>query len=251
MQLSAVIIAFNEEQNLPRCLQSLTGVADEVVVVDSFSADTTVAIAQSYGAKVVQHTFEGHIQQKNYALTQATNQYCLSLDADEALSGELRAEILDLKNKGFTYAGYTMPRLTNYCGQWIKHTGWYPDRKLRLFDKTLGAWGGLNPHDRYELPSNATTLALHGDILHYSYHSIAQHYKQAQNFAGITAQSLHQVGKKATWFHLLFSPVIKFVKYYIFKLGFLDGKAGYTISRISAWATYLKYKQMLTLQKQG
>ena len=137
VSLSAVIITYNEEKNIERCLLSLKGVVDEIVVVDSFSQDRTEAICAQYGVKFIQHAFEGHIQQKNWAITQASSPYVLSLDADEALSDELRQSILEAKNN-WTAQGYFFNRLNNYCGQWIRHSGWYPDRKLRLWDARLG-----------------------------------------------------------------------------------------------------------------
>ncbi|MEK6565704.1 MAG: glycosyltransferase family 2 protein, partial [Bacteroidota bacterium] len=132
-RLSVVIITHNEEQNIARCLESIRGVADEIVVVDSFSTDKTRAICQKHGARFIRHKFEGHIEQKNFAMRQAKSPYILSLDADEALSPELRQSILDVKNN-WASDGYRINRLTNYCGAWIRHCGWYPDTKLRLLD---------------------------------------------------------------------------------------------------------------------
>jgi glycosyltransferase involved in cell wall biosynthesis len=150
VRISCVIITLNEERNLARCIGSLQGVADDVVVVDSFSSDGTERIAKEHGARFVQHKFEGHIEQKNWAITQAQHSWVLSLDADEALSEELRNSITAAKQRDDA-DGYTMNRLTNYCGRWIRHGGWYPDRKLRLWDRRKGRWTGVNPHDRFEL----------------------------------------------------------------------------------------------------
>ena len=141
-QLSVVIITFNEERNISRCLDSVKDIADDVVVVDSFSVDKTEQICKEKGARFISHTFDGHIQQKNWAITQAKFPHILSLDADEALSDELKKSILEVK-KNWKHDGYSMNRLTNYCGQWIYHCGWYPDRKLRLFNSKKGNWGGL------------------------------------------------------------------------------------------------------------
>src|SRR3954466_10005620 len=138
-KLSAVIITLNEERNLSRCLQSLQGIADELVVVDSFSSDKTEEISKSFSAKFIQHKFEGHIEQKNYALAQTSFDFVLSLDADEALSDELKSSIKSIK-ENWQHDAYEMNRLTNYCGQWIKHSSWYPDKKVRLFKKTAGKW---------------------------------------------------------------------------------------------------------------
>ncbi|MFI5135444.1 MAG: glycosyltransferase family 2 protein, partial [Chitinophagales bacterium] len=145
--ISAVIITFNEEKKIARCIDSLNGVADELVVVDSFSTDATVEICKAKSVRFIQHAFEGYIQQKNFAVTQATNDFILSLDADECLSEELRLSILAVKND-LKFDGYIMNRRTNFCGQWIHHSGWYPDRKLRLWNRNKGAWGGTDPHDK-------------------------------------------------------------------------------------------------------
>jgi glycosyltransferase involved in cell wall biosynthesis len=246
LKLSVVIITFNEEKNIARCLDSVAGIADEVIVVDSFSTDKTEEICRSKGAKFVQHVFPGHIEQKNWALTQSTYPHCLSLDADEALDETLKKNILAVK-ENLDCDGYEMNRLTNYCGSWIYHCGWYPDRKLRLFDKTKGKWGGINPHDRYEMPG-AKIGKLKGDILHYSYYTTEDHYKQIEYFTNILAKAMYDKDRKANIFKLYFSPVVKFVKDYFFRLGFLDGYAGWQVCRLSAWATYLKYSKLKVLQ---
>jgi glycosyltransferase involved in cell wall biosynthesis len=246
VKLSVVIITFNEERNIDRCLTSVKSVADDIVVVDSFSKDATRAICEKHGVRFIEHAFEGHIEQKNWAITQAKYPHILSLDADEALDDELIRNILYKKNN-WTHDGYTMNRLTNYCGAWIKHCGWYPDTKLRLWDSRLGKWAGTNPHDRYELQPNASIKHLTGDILHYSYYTIQDHYKQVDYFTTILAKAQYKQGKKASAITLYMSPVVKFLRDYVIKLGVLDGAAGFTISRISAYATFLKYKKLRSL----
>ena len=162
VKLSVVIITFNEEKNIARCLESVKDIADEIVVVDSFSKDKTEEICRGYGVKFIEHKFEGHIEQKNYASSQATYQHVLSLDADEALSDELKESIIKVKNDWNGY-GYSMNRLTNYCGKWIHHCGWYPDTKIRLMDKSKGKWDGDNPHDQFIMQDNAEAIQLKGD----------------------------------------------------------------------------------------
>lgn len=247
--ISAVIITFNEERNIERCLKSLQGIVDEIVVVDSFSKDRTKEICEQYGVKFVEHHFDGHIEQKNWAITQATYPHVLSLDADEALDEILQQEILRVK-ANWQADGYSMNRLTNYCGKWVHHCGWYPDTKLRLWDSRKGAWGGDNPHDKYELfDGDKNTQQLKGDILHYSYYTRADHYKQVEYFTTILANAQFKRGKKAPLFVLFFSPIVKFIKDYFIKLGFLDGHTGFTICRISAFATYLKYQKLRALSR--
>lgn len=249
IMLSVVIITFNEERNIERCLKSVQGVADEIIVLDSFSKDNTERICKQYNVHFHQHVFDGHIEQKNRAVGLSTYHHVLSLDADEALSDTLKESIISIK-ENFTNQGYYMNRLTNYCGVWIKHSGWYPDKKLRLFDKREGAWGGINPHDKYLLSNpQEQTGFLKGDILHYSYYTKEEHYKQTQYFSNIAAQAYFNNGKKSYWYQLIINPATKFISHYIIRKGFLDGVSGFTIARLAAWGTYLKYKQLHKLWK--
>lgn len=239
--LSAVIITYNEERNIERCLASLQGVADEVVVVDSFSTDRTEEICRRFNVRFICNTFEGHIEQKNFAAAQATYDYVLSLDADEALTDELRASVLAVK-QNWTGDAYAMNRLTNYCGQWIRHCGWYPDTKTRLWNRTKGCWGGVNPHDKWELFDKKAPVAhLKGDLLHYSYYTISQHIKQIEYFSEIAAKAEARNGKKPAVIKIMVGPLIKFIKVYWIKRGFLDGYYGYVICRLTAQATFIKY----------
>jgi glycosyltransferase involved in cell wall biosynthesis len=245
----SVVIAFNEVKNIARCLDSVKDVADDVVVIDSFSKDKTKEICLAKGARVVEHTFEGHIQQKNWAITQAQHPHILSLDADEALDDELKKSILHAK-QNWQHDGYYMNRLTNYCGHWVRHCGWYPDKKLRLWDSRKGEWRGTNPHDKYELfEGDKTTGYLTGNILHYSFYTIESHLKQIEYFTDISAKALFEKGRKPTFLKLYISPVAKFIESYLLKLGFLDGKYGFEICKNSAWATKLKYHKLRALYK--
>ncbi|MDI1356282.1 MAG: glycosyltransferase family 2 protein [bacterium] len=251
IKLSVVIITFNEEKNIERCLLSVKEVADEIVVLDSFSKDATQAICEKYGAKFFAHKFDGHIEQKNRAITYATFPHILSLDADEALDATLIASIKAVKNN-FEKDGYYMNRLTNYCGHWVRHCGWYPDKKLRLADSRKGQWTGTNPHDKYELlEGDGNTGHLKGDLLHYSYYSVEDHYKQVEYFTNIASKAYFEKGKKAKSYKLVINPISKFISHYLVNLGFLDGKAGFLISKISAYATWLKYKKLRDLYHQN
>lgn len=247
VEISVVIITFNEERNIARCLASVKAIADDIVVVDSFSTDATERIVRDHGARFVQHAFEGHIEQKNWAITQVKHPWVLSLDADEALDEKLTRSILAMKSDPYPADGYTMARLTNYCGTWVKHGGWYPDIKLRLWDSRKGCWGGTNPHDRYDLDPGTRMERLSGDLLHYSYHSISDHLRQVDYFTGISSNALYRQGRKAGAVKLLISPIAKFVGDYIFHGGFLDGFHGFVIARISAHATFLKYAKLKQL----
>jgi glycosyltransferase involved in cell wall biosynthesis len=247
IKLSAVIITFNEERNIERCIRSVQGIVDEVLVVDSLSTDRTVEIAESLGARVIHQKFLGHIQQKNFALAEATFDHCISLDADEALDETLQKSVLDAKSN-FDCDGYSMNRLTNYCGQWINHCGWYPDIKLRLVNKKLGAWKGVNPHDRYELQTGSKIQHLKGDLLHYSFYTIDEHKRQIEKFTDISAKAKFEAGIRSSWPKVIVKSIAKFIKSYILKRGFLDGYYGWVICTQSTRATYLKYYKLLKLQ---
>jgi len=246
VRISVVIITYNEAKNIGKCLDSVISIADEIVVVDSFSTDATESICNRYKAKFVQHKFEGHIQQKNYAISQASFPYVLSLDADEMLSKNAISDIKYIKNN-WTHDGYSFNRLNNYCGQWIKHGGWYPDRKLRLWDTTLGKWEGENPHDEFKMTESSRVKTLKSDILHYTLSTREEHKKQIEYFTTIAAQAAFEKGKKSSYFKMLASSLLKFIKDYIFKLGFLDGKNGFIIASLSAGATYTKYRKLKDL----
>ena len=245
--LSVVIITFNEERNIGRCLESVKGIADDVVVLDSYSTDRTEAIVRERGARFVQHPFDGHIAQKNRAINHALHPFVLSLDADEALDEQLREAVL--KAKAGSADGYSMNRLTNYCGSWIRHGGWYPDVKLRLWDSRQGEWTGIDPHDRYELRKGTRVEHLTGDLLHYSYYTLHDHVKQVNYFTDIMAKELFAKGRSASLVKLLVSPMAKFFGDYLFRLGFMDGWHGFVIAMISAHATFLKYAKLRELEK--
>ena len=244
IKLSVVIITFNEEHNIERCLLSVKEIADEIVVLDSFSTDKTQAICEKYGVRFYQHKFDGHIQQKNRAISFAKNKHILSLDADEALHETLIKSIKQIK-LNFAKHGYYMNRLTNYCGHWVKHCGWYPDTKLRLWDSSKGHWTGINPHDKYELfEGDNNTEHIKGDILHYSFNTVADHYKQVEYFTDISSKAYFDKKKKAPMYKLIVNPMATFIGHFFLNLGFMDGFAGFLICKISAYATYLKYKKL-------
>ena len=244
VKISGVVITFNEESNIQRCITSMQDVVDEVLVVDSFSTDKTEEICRGLGVKFMQNKFSGHIEQKNFAVEQAQNNVVLSLDADECLSEELQQAIIRAKSEGLTNA-YSMNRLTSYCGKWIHHSGWYPDTKIRLWDRTIGMWKGENPHDRVVLNSGLKPKHLKGDILHYSFPTIRSHVETANTFSEIAADAAIRKGRKINIIvHIILNPVWTFFNRYIFRLGFLDGLRGFVISVLSAYSNFLKYTKI-------
>jgi glycosyltransferase involved in cell wall biosynthesis len=251
VKISAVIITYNEEKNIARCLESIKAVADEIVVVDSYSTDKTGDICQRMKVKFLQHCFEGHIEQKNYAVSCAANPYVLSLDADEVLSERLKQSILTAK-QNWQFDGYSFNRLTYYCGKWIRHSGWYPDTKLRLWDTSKGRWGGVNPHDRVIMEPNSRICHLAGDLHHYTYHSIRDHIDQINRFSDIAAHAAFAEGRHASLLRdIVLNPLLTFFKKYFLKLGILDGYQGFMIAIHSAYGKFLKYIKLRELNKKA
>jgi glycosyltransferase involved in cell wall biosynthesis len=248
IKLSVVIITYNEEKNIARCLESVKNIADEILVIDSFSTDATEQICKSFAVRFISNEFKGHVEQKNFALENTSFEHVLSLDADEALSPELFESIQGLKND-WKCDAYEMNRMTNYCGTWIRHGSWYPDRKFRLIVKGKGKWAGENPHDAYVPDAGASLGRIKGDLLHFSYYNTEGHIAQVNKFTTIGSLSAFKAGRRANILMLLYKPFYKFVRDYFLKLGFLDGYAGFIIARISAHATFLKYVKMIELQK--
>ncbi|MDR1006007.1 MAG: glycosyltransferase family 2 protein [Bacteroidales bacterium] len=242
MQLSAVIITFNEERNIERCLLSLQGIADEIIVVDSLSTDKTEAICRKFDVKFYKQEWLGYSAQKNYANSLASFPMILSIDADEALSEHLRQSIRAIKAEDNSKA-YSFNRLTNYCGRWIKHCGWYPDTKVRIFNKEI-YWQGEQVHETLSIPPNMTIKHLKGDLLHFSYYSISEHLRQIDRFTDIAAAESKNNRRKPCFIGIIARSKWKFVRDYFFKLGFLDGKMGYQVCKLSSWATYIKYAKI-------
>ncbi|MFL5764581.1 MAG: glycosyltransferase family 2 protein [Bacteroidia bacterium] len=241
-QLSVVIITFNEEKNIGRCLESIQQIADDIVVVDSFSTDQTEAICKKFDVNFIQRKWDGYSATKNFANAQAKYDWVLSLDADEAPSEELKRSILEAK-KGADLKTFKFHRLTNYCGSWIRHCGWYPDTKIRIFDRRITKWEG-HIHEKLVIESKEPAILLKGDLLHYSYYSYEQHLAQTEKFSTLAAEDMFKRGKKASLLKLWFSPAVKFLSDYFLKLGFLDGAAGFRICRVSARHSYLKYQKL-------
>ncbi|OAV44897.1 glycosyltransferase family 2 protein [Lewinella sp. 4G2] len=238
-KISVVIITLNEEANLPRCLESVAGLADEVLVVDSLSTDDTVAIAEAAGAKVISQPFLGHREQKAFAIAVARNEYVLSIDADEALSDELRESIRSVLDN-WTHDCYFMNRLNRFMGAWIRHGGWYPDRKMRLFDRRKYVLGGINPHDSFDPVEGATSTQLQGDLLHYTDEGFHDRYNRLNKHSTIAAKAYYERGKRGNLARLITKPPARFVSKYLFKLGFLDGLPGYFIARTDAHYVFMR-----------
>jgi glycosyltransferase involved in cell wall biosynthesis len=244
--LSVAIITFNEERNLEACIRSCDEVADEIVVLDSFSTDRTEEIARRFPkVRFEQHAFDSHVAQKNRALALCRNEWVLSLDADERLSPELREEIraLDPGDRD----GFRVPRLTFAMGRGIRHSGWYPQRKARLFKRSRARSAGDDPHDYFVVHGRRGDLR--GDLLHHSFADLA-HQAQTQNtFSSIQALSHHRRGRRFSVVATVVRPLVKFGEIYVYKRGFLDGMRGFVIAVNAAYATFLKFAKLYELEK--
>jgi glycosyltransferase involved in cell wall biosynthesis len=244
--ISAIIITWNEEKFIGNCLSSLTGVADEIVVVDSFSTDSTEEICSRFNVRFIKHRFEGYVEQKNFALTQATYSHVLSLDADEALSEDLVKSIIAAKEK-FEYDGYIFNRLNNYCGHWMKYSRLYPDKQLRLFDSGKGKWMGPNPHDRFILNKGSKISRIKGDLLHWNFHTFEEHIEKMNKFSTIGANEAFKEGKRSGPFTAHIHSTWCFFRSYILKAGFMDGYYGYVSCSVTAYTSFLKYAKLRRL----
>lgn len=243
IRISGVIIAFNEEKNISRCIDSMREVCDEVVVVDSFSTDRTAEIALAKGVRVIEHRFRTHIDQKNFALSQAAYDHVLSLDADEYLSEELIQSIRAVKTSWKADA-YRMNRLSSYGSKWIKHGAWYPDRKIRLWNRKIGVWGGENPHDRVILHRGVKVQQLRGDILHRAYRDAGESLQKIQRYSDIFAAE--GLDEKSSSVPIIFLHTsFAFVKSYFVKRGFLDGFEGLMVAMGEANHVFYKYAKLL------
>lgn len=244
LSISVVVITYNEEKNLSRCLASVAKLADELIVVDSFSTDGTRQIAESFNATFVSRAFDGYAKQKNYATSLAKNDWILSLDADEELTPELLSSIESIK-KETSITLFRLPRLTNYCGKWIKHCGWYPDLQGRLYNRRFGAWEEKLVHEYWKPEDENTRVSvLKGDLLHYSFSSIGEHMRKIEKYTELAALDANRNGKSAGILKVIFSPLWHFISEYFFKLGFLDGYYGFVVCRLSAYSAFAKYSKI-------
>lgn len=251
-KLTVTIITLNEEKKIRRCLDSVVPFADEIVVVDSLSTDSTKDICATYSnLKFVEQKWLGYSEQKNLANDLSTNDWIFSIDADEEVSDKLRQSIIEWKKTDSNdNECFEMDRLTNYCGKWIRRCGWYPDTKIRIWNRKAGKWKGAI-HEVIDFAMDMTTTKLYGDLLHYSFETDADYRRQMFHFAEIGGKAYFEKGKRNATFYCIVSPLVTFVRQYIVRLGFLEGKAGFKICRTAAQATLHKYRTLRQLIKQN
>ena len=240
-RLSACLITLNEEENLPRALTSLAGIADEIVVVDCGSKDRTGDVAREFGAKVITKAWTNFAEQKNAAVAAASNDWILSLDADEELSPELRDAMLAWKKKEPDYAVYEFARRAWYVGGWVHHSGWYPDRQRRLFRRSAACFSGI-VHESLQFKGEAGRLS--GDLLHYTIRSFSEHEEKVERYTTLAAQQMYAAGKRSWRGAMWLATPWNWFNSYVLHLGILDGARGWAISRMAARTTWLKFKKL-------
>jgi len=250
MKISACIITLNEERNLPRCLQSLVPIVDEILVVDSGSTDGTVAIAEKFGARVVRQDWLGYVGQKNFALDQATHPWVLSIDADEEVSSRLADAITRLHLDPATDTagapnGYTVSRIVFYRNKWVRHGDWYPDHLVRLFRRAKARFSGGRVHEKLELPGAHPILP--GHLHHFTYDTPADRADRCARYAALWAQSAHEQGRSAHAWSPPLHASARFLKGFLLKRGFLDGAVGWDVALGNAREVWLKYQLLRKL----
>ena len=247
MKLAATIVTLNEERNIARAILSLAGCVDEIVVVDSGSSDRTREIAASLGARVLEEPWRGYAAQKNFAAASASHEWILSLDADEELTPALSAEIAAVRLQGPSFDAWTMPRLARYLGRWIRHSGWYPDRKIRLYHRDRAAWKGDFVHESVQTTGSVGQLK--SDLLHFTCDTLSQHLTTLDRYTTLAAQSLAAARKPIPFSRLVIDPPWTFFRSFILQFGFLDGMHGFVIAGLAAFYTFMKYAKARELAK--
>jgi glycosyltransferase involved in cell wall biosynthesis len=238
MKISATIIAQDEERKIARAIESLR-CCDEIVVVDSGSSDRTMEIAANLGARVIETPWLGYAAQKNYASERAAHDWILSIDADESLSEALEAEIWQLKKHGPQHDAYTMPRLAQYLGRWILHSGWYPDRKIRLFDRRKAKWEGDYVHESVRV--NGALGHLESNLLHFTCDSLSEHLRTMDRYTTLAAEQLVAKKEPVGLGRLVTDPLWTFFRTYFLQQGFRDGTEGLCIAYMAAFYNFAKY----------
>ena len=240
--ITAIIITHNEEDRIAETVSSLS-CCDEVLVIDSESTDRTHEIASRCGARVIVRKWEGFSRQKNFGAEQASHDWILSIDADERPSIELANEIMAWKQGGPDRAARSMPRRVLYLGSWIRHSGWYPDRKIRLFDRRSAQWQGDGVHE--SMLVNGTIEQFRGDLLHYPYRNWADHMQRIDRYTRLAADAARTSGKRGNLLMLISGPPVSFLRTFILRLGFLDGWRGAVIAYAGARYVFLRELRIL------
>ncbi len=249
MKISVVVITYNEADRLEAALKSVGGIADEIVVVDRHSSDETVQVAKKYTDRVIQREWTNYADQKNFANSKAAWPWLLSLDADERLSPGLRQEILELKAQEPSVSAFSVPRQSFYLGRWIRHSGWFPDRKIRLFRKDRARWEGRFVHESLKVEGEVQSLR--GVLQHFTYRNLSDHLRRIDVYSSLGAQKLYADQKRCRWHHMALVPFFRFLRTWVWKAGFLDGWAGFVIAVMEAFGVFVRYAKLREIWKRG
>jgi len=247
-RLSICVITLNEEHDLPRLLASVEGLADEVVMVDSGSTDRTVSIAQAAGARVFTRAWTNYSEQKNYAVSQATEDWILLLDADEELSQELRDSIRKWKSAEPQFCVYEMPRLAWFLGAWVHHSRWYPDWQRRLFDRRKACFEGAI-HESLRFVGKPGRLR--GDLLHYTVRNLQEQREKSEEYSTLSARAMFANGRRSWRAAKWLATPWTWIRHFVLGAGFLDGYRGWVIARVAAYTVWLKYSKLGALVQQS
>ncbi len=249
MNISVVVITYNEADRLEAALKSVEGLADEIVVVDRYSSDDTQQVAKKYTDRFIQREWTNYADQKNFANSKAAGPWILSLDADERLSPELRREILELKEQEPSVSAFSVPRRSFYLGRWIRHAGWFPDRKTRLFRKDRARWEGRFVHE--SLVVEGEVAGLKGVLHHFTYRNLSDHLRRIDVYSSLGAQKLYADQKRCRWYHISLVPFFRFLRTWVWRAGFLDGWPGFVIAVMEAYGVFVRYAKLRAIWKKG
>ena len=247
MKLTATVITYNEAEHIQHALESVAW-ADEIIVVDSGSTDGTVELARPLATRVIVRDWPGYSDQKNFAADNASNDWVLSVDADERVTPELAAEIRGVLSREPQARGFRIRRVSWYLGRWVRSTDWFPDYQLRLYDRRAGRWNGLAIHESFRLASG-TPAKLGGELHHYAYRDISHHLKKIDAYTTMLARQAHEQGRRANPLGMAVHPWLAFLRNYVLRRGFTDGTAGLVISLLNAYYVFLKQAKLWELQR--
>jgi glycosyltransferase involved in cell wall biosynthesis len=245
-KLTVTVITHNESAHLQGALESVSW-ADEIVVIDSQSTDDTVAIARRHASRVDVRDWPGYGQQKNHAAAVASNDWILSIDADERVTPALGEEIRAVMASGPAIDGYYIPRVSHYLGRWVRSTDWYPDFHLRLYDRRKASWSGHSVHE--SVRTSGPTARLRHELLHYPYRDVSEHLSKIDQYTTLAAEQWHAAGRRATVLHALVHPRLAFLRNYLLRGGFRDGRVGFLVSMLNSYYVFLKYAKLMELQQ--
>ena len=244
--LSATIITLNEENNLRACLESL-GFADEIIILDSGSRDQTLTIAREFTDKIYQEPWQGFARQKNLAQEKAQGPWILNIDADERVTAGLQEEILSVLKEDSFRVGYRIPRKNFFRGQWIRHSGWYPNYQLRLYRKEAGTFAPREVHEQVIVQGKIGSLK--HPLEHFTYNSVSDYLKRMDRYSDLSAKQYHQEGKRVSWPEILARTQFTFFKMWVLQKGFLDGANGLVLAALYSYYTFVKYIKLKEMNR--